>query len=84
VVFLKNIKTNMETKINIIECYDKGLKIIASCQNTEHLKAARKYLDNFLNIFRKVYSEQYIQSVSYQMYAELYLAYDKKIESLEK
>ena len=74
----------METKINIIECYDKGIKIIASCENTEQLKVAKKYLDNFLNIFRKVYAEQYIQSVSYQMYAELYLAYDKKYGSLEK
>jgi len=69
--------------MNLVESYSKGVKIINSCENKTQLKAARKYMDNFLRIFQKTFPEQYIQSVVYQMYAELYLAYDNKSTSFE-
>lgn len=69
--------------MNLVESYSKGVKIIDSCENKIQLKAARKYMDNFLRIFQKTFPEQFIQSAVYQMYAELYLAYDKKLTSIE-
>jgi hypothetical protein len=29
------------------EAYSKGISIISSCQNTEQLQVARKYIENF-------------------------------------
>lgn len=69
--------------MDLLECYDKGIKIIDSCKSLTQLKAARKYMDNFQKIFKNTFPEQYIQSVVYQMYAEMYLAYDNKMTFLE-
>lgn len=69
--------------MELYQSYNKGIKIIESCKNTTQLKAARKYMDNFLRIFQRTFPEQYIQSEVYQMYAEMYLAYDNKSSSFE-
>ena len=69
--------------MELYQSYNKGIKIIESCKNSIQLKAARKYMDNFLRVFKTTFPEQYIQSVVYQMYAEMYLAYDHKSTSFE-
>lgn len=72
----------MDNSYNLLTSYKKGRDIINSCKNKPHLKVAKKYLDNFLRVFNIHYSDDYIRSTVYQMYAELYLIYDKKMDEL--
>ena len=73
----------METSLNLISSFKKGIRVVESCENLTHLKGARNYLDNFLRVFKRVYSDGYMQSTVHQLYAELYLAYDQKYMSFE-
>ncbi len=34
--------------------YSKGISIISSCQNTEQLQVARKYIENFDKMYKDI------------------------------
>jgi hypothetical protein len=36
------------------EAYSKGISIISSCQNTEQLQVARKYIENFDKMYKDI------------------------------
>ena len=36
------------------KAYSKGISIISSCKNTEHLQVAKKYIDNFDKMYNDI------------------------------
>jgi hypothetical protein len=66
----------------ITEAYNKGIKIIDSCKNIPQLRTAKKYNKSFLNYFLNKYHNTYLTDTCKTLYLELYLAYEKKYETL--
>ena len=57
------------------KAYSKGISIISSCKNTEHLQVAKRYIDNFDKMYnRDILSKKLIG---------LYNLFSKKIKAYE-
>ena len=41
----------MKNEPSILTSYKKGLKIIESCKDYRHLKVAKKFINQFLNVY---------------------------------
>tara|TARA_R100000951_G_scaffold110425_1_gene108416 strand:+ start:613 stop:831 length:219 start_codon:yes stop_codon:yes gene_type:complete len=72
----------MKNKPSILTSYKKGLKIINSCKDFRHLKVAKNYINQFLNVYKEMYYPGY--QPAYSLYGELYIAYENKYDSLYK
>ena len=58
------------------KAYSKGISIISSCQNSEQLQVAKKYIDNF--------DKMYNHDVLSRKLIDLYNLFNKKIKAYDE
>lgn len=71
----------MESNPKVLEAFNKGLKVIDSCENKIQLEGASKFIDQFFKSFGYVYGKEYTELVLGSLYAQLIFKYQEKNQS---